>query len=147
MEVDLNGDSDVLIEMRNVSKRFKIGGGLAGLLRGDTEQTLYAVNNISFTLKRGESLGLAGESGCGKSTTGKLLVKLIDASDGQILFDGVDLSQLENKDLLAFRSRVQLMFQNPFEALNPALYSLSLTDRAIDYSWLERRGRSLATRG
>ena len=65
-----------LLELRDVSKRFKIGGGLAGLLRGDKEQTVYAVNNISFTLRRGESLGLAGESGCGKSTTGQTVGKV-----------------------------------------------------------------------
>ena len=129
-------NGDVLIEMRNVSKRFKIGGGLAGLLRGDKEQTVYAVNKVSFTLKRGESLGLAGESGCGKSTTGKLLVKLVDASDGEILFDGFDLAKLDDKELLKFRSRVQLMFQNPFEALNPrfTLYR-SLTEPLIIHGW------------
>ena len=136
-------NGEVLIEMRDVSKRFKIGGGLAGLLRGDKEQTVYAVNNISFTLKRGESLGLAGESGCGKSTTGKLLVKLIDASDGQIIFDGADLAQLEDEELLKFRSRVQLMFQNPFEALNPrfTLYR-SLTEPLIIHGWKDEEARA-----
>ncbi len=131
-----NQNGDVLIEMRGVSKRFKIGGGLAGLLRGDKEQTVYAVNKVSFTLKRGESLGLAGESGCGKSTTGKLLVKLVDASDGEILFDGLDLAKLDDRELLKFRSRVQLMFQNPFEALNPrfTLYR-SLTEPLIIHGW------------
>ncbi len=131
-----DGDDDILLEMRDVSKRFKIGGGLAGLLRGDKEQTVYAVNNISFSIKRGESLGLAGESGCGKSTTGKLLVKLLDASDGEILFDGADLAHLEKDDLLAFRRRSQLMFQNPFEALNPrfTLYR-SLTEPLIIHGW------------
>ena len=136
-------DNDhILLEMRDVSKRFKIGGGLAGLLRGDKEQTVYAVNNISFTLRRGESLGLAGESGCGKSTTGKLLVKLIDASDGQIIFDGEDLSRVGDKDLLGFRSRVQLMFQNPFEALNPrfTLYR-SLTEPLVIHGWKDETER------
>ena len=135
-------EGDVLLEMRNVSKRFKIGGGLAGLLRGDKEQTVYAVNNISFTLKRGESLGLAGESGCGKSTTGKLLVKLIDASDGEIIFDGADLADLGGEDLLGFRERVQLMFQNPFEALNPrfTLYR-SLTEPLIIHGWKDEDTR------
>ncbi|MDE2774591.1 MAG: ABC transporter ATP-binding protein [Chloroflexota bacterium] len=132
-----------LLEMNDVSKRFKIGGGLAGLLRGDEEQTVYAVNNISFTLRRGESLGLAGESGCGKSTTGKLLVKLIDASDGQIVFDGDDLSGVDDKELLGFRSRVQLMFQNPFEALNPrfTLYR-SLTEPLIIHGWKDENERT-----
>ena len=135
-------DDDILLEMNDVSKRFKIGGGLAGLLRGDTEQTVYAVNNISFSLRRGESLGLAGESGCGKSTTGKLLVKLIDASDGQIVFDGDDLSGVDDRELLGFRSRVQLMFQNPFEALNPrfTLYR-SLTEPLIIHGWKDENER------
>ena len=136
------GEGDVLLEMRNVSKRFKIGGGLAGLLRGDKEQTVYAVNNISFTLQRGESLGLAGESGCGKSTTGKLLVKLIDASDGDIIFDGADLTDMSGEELLGFRERVQLMFQNPFEALNPrfTLYR-SLTEPLIIHGWKDEDRR------
>ena len=141
---DLEGGGAVapILEMRDVSKQFKIGGGLAGLLRGDKEQTVYAVNNISFTLRRGESLGLAGESGCGKSTTGKLLVKLLDASDGEILFDGADLAHLEREDLLDFRSRSQLMFQNPFEALNPrfTLYR-SLTEPLIIHGWKDENQR------
>ena len=136
------GEENPLLELQNVSKRFKIGGGLAGLLRGDKEQTVYAVNNISFSLKRGESLGLAGESGCGKSTTGKLLVKLIDASDGEIIFDGADLAGMDDDSLLAFRSRVQLMFQNPFEALNPrfTLYR-SLTEPLIIHGWKDENER------
>ncbi|MCY4020903.1 MAG: ABC transporter ATP-binding protein [Chloroflexi bacterium] len=135
-------DDAPLLEMRDVSKRFKIGGGLAGLLRGDKEQTVYAVNNISFSLKRGESLGLAGESGCGKSTTGKLLVKLIDASDGEIIFDGADLDEMDDDSLLTFRSRVQLMFQNPFEALNPrfTLYR-SLTEPLVIHGWKDENQR------
>ena len=135
-------DDDILLELRDVSKRFKIGGGLAGLLRGDKEQTVYAVNKVSFQLRRGESLGLAGESGCGKSTTGKLLVKLLDASDGEIDFDGDDLMALDGDSLLRFRRRAQLMFQNPFEALNPrmTLYR-SLTEPLIIHGWTDEEAR------
>ncbi len=136
------GASEPLLELRDVSKRFKVGGGLAGLLRGDKEQTVYAVNNISFSLRRGESLGLAGESGCGKSTTGKLLVKLLDASEGEIDFDGADLAALDGENLLGFRRRAQLMFQNPFEALNPrfTLYR-SLTEPLIIHGWTDENER------
>ncbi len=135
-------NNEILVEVRDVSKRFKVGGGLAGIVRGEPEQTVYAVNNISFKLKRGESLGLAGESGCGKSTTGKLLVKLIDSSEGNIIFDGVDVSTLGDKALLDFRRRVQLMFQNPFEALNPrfTLYR-SLTEPLIIHGWKDEQKR------
>ena len=134
-------DDDVLLEMRDVSKRFKIGGGLAGLLRGDKEQTVYAVNNISFTLRRARVWGWLAR-GCGKSTTGKLLVKLLDSSDGEILFDGADLANLEQDELLSFRRRSQLMFQNPFEALNPrfTLYR-SLTEPLIIHGWKDENER------
>ena len=127
---------EVLLDIRNLSKRFKIGGGLAGLVRGQREQTLYAVNDVSFRLHRGESLGLAGESGCGKTTTGKLLVKLMEPSQGDIVFDGAELAELDARAELAFRERVQLMFQNPFEALNPrfTLYR-SLAEPLIIHGW------------
>ena len=138
-----NGASDeILLDIRDVSKRFKIGGGLAGLVRGQREQTLYAVNDVAFTLRRGESLGLAGESGCGKTTTGKLLVKLMEPSQGDIVFDGAELNELDQRAELAFRERVQLMFQNPFEALNPrfTLYR-SLVEPLIIHGWKDKEAR------
>ena len=128
-----------LVEIRQVSKRYKIGGGLAGLIRGQHQQTVYAVNDISINLKRGESLGLAGESGCGKTTTGKLLVKLLDSSDGEILFDGIDIAKFDQEQLRGFRRRVQLMFQNPFEALNSrfTLYR-SLSEPLLIHGWTNK---------
>jgi peptide/nickel transport system ATP-binding protein len=133
---------DILIEMRGVSKRYHIGGGLSGLVRGEKPQTVYAVNDVSFTLRRGESLGIAGESGCGKSTTGKMLVKLLDPSSGHLLFDGLDMAALTGAALKQFRSRVQLMFQNPFEALNPrfTLYR-SLAEPLLIHGWTDERKR------
>lgn len=137
-----NGASETLVTIQKLSKRYRIGGGIAGVVRGEKPQTVYAVNDISLTLKRGESLGLAGESGCGKSTTGKLLVKLIDPSDGHIVFDGHEMSTLSNENLKDFRRRVQLMFQNPFEALNPrfSLYR-SLSEPLLIHGWKDERAR------
>ena len=132
----------VLLDVQGIFKRYQIGGGLAGLLTRQGAQTVHAVNNVSFSLKRGESLGLAGESGCGKTTTGKLLVKLLDPSEGQITFDGQDITALSKDELRRFRSRVQLIFQNPFEALNPrfSLYR-SLAEPLIIHGWRSETDR------
>jgi peptide/nickel transport system ATP-binding protein len=132
----------VLLEVRNLSKEYYIGGGLAGLVRGQPAQTVHAVNDVSFTLRRGESLGLAGESGCGKTTTGKLLVKLLEPTAGYILFDGQDLSSFAKTELKEFRRRAQLMFQDPYEALNPrfTLYR-SLAEPLIIHGWKDEIAR------
>lgn len=135
-------DQNNLVEIRGASKRYRIGGGLAGLIRGEKQQTVYAVNNITVHLKRGESLGLAGESGCGKTTTGKLLVKLLEASDGEISFNGQDISNIKDEALRGFRRKVQLMFQNPFEALNSrfTLYR-SLSEPLLIHGWKDETER------
>ncbi|MBC7812632.1 MAG: ABC transporter ATP-binding protein [Burkholderiales bacterium] len=144
-------DGGDLLQVQGVSKRYHVGGGLAGLLRGTPAQTVYAVNGLSFTLRRGESLGLAGESGSGKTTTGKLLIKMLEPSVGSILFDGSDLTQLTGDGLKSFRRRAQLMFQNPFEALNPrfTLYR-SLSEPLLIHGWKDedkRLARILETLG
>jgi peptide/nickel transport system ATP-binding protein len=136
-------NDEILLEVRNLSKRYQIGGGIAGLVRGQPQQTVYAVNELSFTLKRGESLGLAGESGCGKTTTGNLIVKLLNPSDGSILFDGTDITGITNKrDKLEFHRRVQLMFQNPFEALSSrfTIYR-SLSEPLLIHGWKDESKR------
>ena len=133
---------NALVEVQDIFKRYRVGGGIAGLVRGQPAQTIHAVNDVSFVLKRGESLGFAGESGCGKSTTGKLLVKLLEPSEGQIIFDGSDISTLSGEALKEFRRRVQLMFQNPYEALNPrfTLYR-SLSEPLIIHGWKQEENR------
>lgn len=138
-----NTDDGTLVDVQDVVKRFHVGGGLAGLLRGEQAQNIYAVNEVSLRLRRGESLGLAGESGCGKTTMGKLLVRLLEPSEGEIVFDGQDLSALSKAEQKAFHSRAQLMFQNPFEALNPrfTLYR-SLSEPLIIHGW-ERENERL----
>ena len=111
--------AETLLRVENLSKRYQVAGGLAGLVRGRTTHEVRAVEDVSFSLRRGESLGIAGESGSGKTTTAKLLLKLLEPSEGAIVFDGKNLGALSRTELKAFRSRTQLMFQNPYEALNP----------------------------
>ncbi|MEO1679583.1 MAG: ABC transporter ATP-binding protein [Pseudomonadota bacterium] len=107
-----------LIEVEGLSKRFDVSRSLSDILMGRHPQ-LQAVSDVAFTLKRGETLGIVGESGCGKTTLGRMLIKLIPASDGSIRFDGVDISTMDRAAELDFRRRAQLVFQNPFDALNP----------------------------
>src|SRR6478609_7049499 len=109
---------DTLIEVRDLVKHFSARGGIMGSLAG-SHDTVRAVNGVSFTIRRGEVIGIAGESGCGKSTTAKLLMKLFEPTSGTISVDGENLSSLKGKDLKRYRRRAQLMFQNPYESLNP----------------------------
>jgi len=103
-----------LIEIRNLVKHYPVGGLLSG--RGNM---VKAVDGVSFDIKRGEIVGIAGESGCGKTTTAKMLLKLFEPTSGSITIDGQDLATLKGSDLKAFRRRAQLMFQNPYESFSP----------------------------
>jgi peptide/nickel transport system ATP-binding protein len=103
-----------LLEVRALTKHFPIRGGV--FLRRIGE--VHAVDDVSLSVDRGETLGLVGESGCGKSTVGKTLLKLIPASAGQVQFDGRDVLSLRARALRALRREMQIVFQDPFESLN-----------------------------
>jgi len=111
--------TEPLLQIRDLEKQFPIS---RGMFRTPTE-FVHAVDGISFDIAPGESLGLVGESGCGKSTTGRMLVKLMDASGGSIMFrDGEyerDVAQVTRSEIKDFRSRVQMIFQDPYESMNP----------------------------
>jgi oligopeptide/dipeptide ABC transporter ATP-binding protein len=107
-----------MIEVRDLVKHFPVKGGLLAGLAG-AQDAVHAVNGVSFDVRRGEVLGLAGESGCGKTTTAKLLLRLYEPTSGTIRVDGKDLTRLRGAELKAFRRRAQLMFQNPYEAFSP----------------------------
>lgn len=100
--------SDIMLEVKDLKKYFNIGGG----------KVLKAVDGVSFTVKRGETLGLVGESGCGKSTTGKTIMNLIQATSGQIIFDGKDITHLNHKDYVQFTKKAQMIFQDPYASLD-----------------------------
>jgi peptide/nickel transport system ATP-binding protein len=106
-----------LVDVRGLEKRFTVGGAWLGRRR----RVIHAVDGVSFTIERGEVLGLVGESGCGKSTTGRLLLRLIEPSAGSIRFEGHDLTALDPARLWATRQRMQIVFQDPFASLNPRM--------------------------
>jgi oligopeptide/dipeptide ABC transporter ATP-binding protein len=108
----------VLVEAIAVSKHFPVK---AGSLFRRTTLALRAVDDVALRIEAGETLGLVGESGCGKSTLGRLLIRLIEPSGGAILFDGKDISGLEGKALRDQRRAMQIIFQDPFGALNPRM--------------------------
>ena len=100
--------ADVLLEVKDLKKYFKTAKGM-----------LSAVDGVSFTIERGKTLGIVGESGCGKSTTGRCILRLIEPTDGTVLFDGVDICSLSKKELRKSRKDMQIIFQDPFSSLDP----------------------------
>ena len=110
-----------VINVKKLKKYFPVRGGLMSSLGNKEQKFVHAVDNISFKIHEGEVLSLVGESGCGKTTTGRLLTRLEDPTSGHIYFNKRDIANLEGKDLKAFRRNVQMIFQDPYESLNPRL--------------------------
>ena len=104
-----------LVEVRDLVKHFPVTGGLLQRTIGQVR----AVDGVSFSIRRGETLGLVGESGCGKTTVGRLLLRLIDPTSGTILFDGADITTLRGAALKPYRRRMQIIFQDPYASLDP----------------------------
>ncbi|MBV8767462.1 MAG: ABC transporter ATP-binding protein, partial [Hyphomicrobiales bacterium] len=117
-----------LLEVEGLAKYFATGGGLLK----HAEPQLRAVDGVSFSLERGETLCLVGESGCGKSTVGKLILRLMKPSAGAIRIDGMEVTQAKGQALRAFRKRVQMIFQDPFASLNPRLKAATIVSEPLE---------------
>ena len=100
--------SDTLLEVKNLKKYFKTKRGM-----------LHAVDGVSFSIERGRTLGIVGESGCGKSTTGRAILRLIEPTSGEVLFEGKDITKCSAKEMRALRKDMQIIFQDPFSSLDP----------------------------
>jgi peptide/nickel transport system ATP-binding protein len=119
---DDEGEHENLVEVRGLKKWFPVQKGfIASLLSRGHIDYVKAVDDVTFTIKRGEVLGLAGESGSGKSTVGRLVLRLLDSTEGQVKVDGVDLGALKREDLRKARSKMQVVFQDPLASLNPRM--------------------------
>lgn len=114
----MNTSDGVLLSVRNLVKHFPI---TRGIIFQKQIGAVHAVDDISFDIHQGETLGLVGESGCGKSTTGRTILQLYRPTSGQVLFDGIDLVALKGNELRKMRRRMQMIFQDPYASLNPRM--------------------------
>ena len=112
---------DIAVEVTDLKKWFPVRKGFLQTLLSREQSFVHAVDEISFEIKKGEVFGLAGESGSGKTTTGRLLLKLIEPTSGTIHFKGKDITTLPEKELKPLRRRMQIIFQDPYESLNPRM--------------------------
>jgi oligopeptide transport system ATP-binding protein len=116
-----------ILEINNLVKHFPISEGFFG-----KSQTVQAVNGISFKIKRGETLGLVGESGCGKSTAGRSIIRLYEPTDGKIIFEGKDVTRASGHGLMEMRRNMQMIFQDPYASLNPRMTVGDIIGEALD---------------
>ena len=109
--------AEELLKVSNLVKYFPASG--SGSIRHGS--IVKAVDGVSFSVYRGETLGIVGESGCGKSTTGRLILRMIEPTSGEVLFDGKDIMKLSGREMRRMRSQMQMVFQDPFASLNPRM--------------------------
>lgn len=128
-----------LIEVKNLKKYFPIKGGFLKRTIGHVK----AVEDISFTIRRGETLGIVGESGCGKSTTGRTILNLLNKTDGEVYYKGKEIFNLPKEELSRLRTEMQIIFQDPYSSLNPRLTVSQIVGEALVQHRLAKKGKDV----
>lgn len=121
-------DKKPLLEINSLQKFFPIKKGFWG----KSQSFVKAVDNVTFSINKGQTLGLVGESGCGKTTTGRTIIKLYEPTSGQIIYDGKDIAKLSQKEMLPYRRKMQMIFQDPYASLNTRMTVGDIIGEAID---------------
>lgn len=106
--------SEKLLEIKNLKKYFTVKDSW----RKEKREYLHAVDGISFNINKGETFGLVGESGCGKSTTGRSIIRLYEPTDGEIIYDGIDIAKFSARQMMPYKKKIQMIFQDPYASLN-----------------------------
>jgi ABC-type oligopeptide transport system ATPase subunit len=119
-----------VLEVNNLTKYFDISGGLLSRL-SSVLKLLKAVDHIGFSVPEGKTFGLVGESGCGKTTTARLITRLIPATEGEVFFHGRDILRLPRKELRELRGHIQMIFQDPYTSLNPRMRVMNIVGRPL----------------
>ena len=137
-----------LLEVKGLTKHFTLHGDIFSRVAGEKAQTLKAVDGIDFHIRRGETLGLVGESGCGKSTTARLVTRLIEPTGGEVKLKGEDLLAFSAPRMKEMRKEIQLVFQDPYSSLNPRKTIMQILSRPMEIhglarTWNEKRERVL----
>src|SRR4029079_17549883 len=141
-------DTGALLEVKGLTKHFTLHGDIFSRVAGEKAQTLKAVDGIDFHIRRGETLGLVGESGCGKSTTARLVTRLIEPTGGEVKLKGEDLLAFSAPRMKEMRKEIQLVFQDPYSSLNPRKTIMQILSRPMEIhglarTWNEKRERVL----
>jgi len=126
--------NEILLEVKNLKKYFPIRKGFFG----NTSIAVKAVDDVSFSIKKGETFGLVGESGCGKSTTGRTLIRLYEPTAGDIIFGGVNIAKMKESDLMEYRKRIQMIFQDPYASLNTRMTVADIIGEPLDIHGLAK---------
>lgn len=134
---ELARENSDLVVVKNLKKYFPIKGGFFKRTVGHVR----AVEDISFTIRKGETLGIVGESGCGKSTTGRTILRLLEKTDGEVYYDGREVFDLPKEEMIKLRTKMQIVFQDPYSSLNPRKTVAQIVGEALVEHGLAKRGK------